>query len=238
MSRKPLFYAYGRHSTDKQALTEEVQKAQLQNYWRLHLEPKGVGWGGWLYDKAQSASKPLTDRVSGRELWLRAQPGDHVGWAKLDRAFRSVRDGSHTMGLFKERGIFIHSIDLSIDTSTPMGGFVLHVLLAFSELERQYASIRTKEALATLRSHRLPHLAAAPIGWKTIKVNGKTKRLEVHAVERANVTRWYALYGCTMRSRRRVSDAARGAGTSARSSVRSLLTKRGSRSSRCPTTSS
>jgi DNA invertase Pin-like site-specific DNA recombinase len=36
-----------------------------------------------------------------------------------------------------QRGVQTHSIDLRIDTSTPMGQFVLHILIAFAELEHQ-----------------------------------------------------------------------------------------------------
>jgi DNA invertase Pin-like site-specific DNA recombinase len=162
------FWAYGRHSTDKQSLTEESQREQLENYWKLHLKPKGVEWGGFLYDAAQSGGTPLTERPKGRELWVLAQPGDHVGWAKLDRAFRSVTDGSATMHLLKQKGVIVHSIDLSLDTSTPMGGFIFHVLLAFAELERHHASTRTSEAMAIRKSTGLAYCGMTPIGWKIL----------------------------------------------------------------------
>ncbi len=61
------------------------------------------------------------------------------GWSKLDRAFRSVRDGAHQMHLFKQRGVHTHSIDQRIDTSTPMRQFVLHFSSAFAEMEHQEA---------------------------------------------------------------------------------------------------
>lgn len=161
-----MFWAYGRHSTDKQSLTEESQREQLENYWKLHLKPKGVEWGGFLYDAAKSGSIPLTERPKGKELWVLAQPGDHVAWAKLDRAFRSVTDGSATMNLLKAKGIIVHSIDLNLDTSTPMGAFIFHVLLAFAELERCHASTRTSEAMAIRKSNGLAYCGMTPIGWK------------------------------------------------------------------------
>jgi len=109
-----------------QGLTQEVQEKQLRAYYEAVLQSEGVLWGGFFYDKATSGGTPLTEREEGRRLWALAQPGDHVGWSKLDRAFRSVRDGAHQMHLFKQRGVHTHSIDLRIDTSTPMGQFVLH----------------------------------------------------------------------------------------------------------------
>lgn len=164
----PKFLAYGRHSTKKQGVTRDVQEKQLHAYWQAVLEPEGVEWGGFFYDKATSGGTPLTERPEGRSLWALAQPGDHVGWSKLDRAFRSVRDGAHQMHLFKQRGVHTHSIDLRIDTSTPMGQFVLHVLIAFAELEHQYASIRTKEVVAQLRAAGHPKFHDC-IGWRAVR---------------------------------------------------------------------
>lgn len=184
------FWAYGRHSTDKQSLTEESQREQLENYWRLHLKPRGVEWGGWLYDAAKSASIPLTERPKGRELWVLAQPGDHVGWAKLDRAFRSVNDGSQTMSLLKSKGVVVHSIDLSLDTSTPMGAFIFHVLLAFAELERCHASTRTAEAMAIRKSNGLAYCGFTPIGWKILN-NAYGATVVPDAEERAFVAALY-----------------------------------------------
>ena len=166
------FYAYGRHRTKKQGLTREVQEKQLRAYYEAVLEPEGVVWGGFFYDKATSGGTPLTERPEGRRLWAVAQKGDHVAWAKLDRAFRSVRDGAHQMHLFRERGIHTHSIDMRIDTSTPMGAFVLHVLIAFAELEHQYASIRTKEVVASMREKRHPVYFDC-IGWRPVKADGE-----------------------------------------------------------------
>lgn len=160
------FWAYGRHSTDKQGITQEVQEQQLRRYYEFTLKPKGVVWGGFLYDAAQSAKKPLTERPKGRELLVLAQPGDHVGWAKLDRAFRSVRDGATTMPMFKDKGVSIHSLDLQLDTSTPMGACILHVMLAFAELERGATSVRTAEVTARLRETEQVYTSSSPIGWK------------------------------------------------------------------------
>ena len=187
------FYGYGRHSTHKQGLTQEVQHEQVHRYWASMLAADGIQWGGWFYDTAQSGGKPLTERPQGRVLWETAKQGDHVGWAKLDRAFRSVRNGTQQMHLFQERGIAIHSIDLRLDTGTPLGKFVFHVLMSFAELEREYASIRTKEALAVLAASGHPRLVSAPIGWRLARARGRST-LEEDQTERANVRRYWSLY--------------------------------------------
>jgi len=66
-----------------------------------------------------------------------------------------------------QRGIHTHSIDLRIDTSTPMGQFVLHFSSEFAELEHQYASLRTKEVVASMPQKRHPRFYDA-IGWRHV----------------------------------------------------------------------
>lgn len=156
-------YAYGRHSTAQQGLTEEAQRQKVESYIRSQLS--GHAYGGWIYDTAISGSKPLFERPQGRNLWALAQPGDHLVWARLDRAFRSVVDGASTLAMLAHKGVFVHSLDLGLDTSTAIGRCVCSVMLAFAELEREYASERTAAALRAKRDAHKPYNRTAPIGW-------------------------------------------------------------------------
>ena len=173
-----LVYLYGRHSTAKQSMTEEVQRRQCEAYCQAFLlNQDGVEMGepGWLYDKAVSGSKPLADRPEGQKLWVLAQPGDHIVVSKLDRAFRSIIDGAQTIQLFKSKGIFLHVLDVRVDTSTSMGRFVVNVMLAFAQLQRDYVSERTQEVIRLRKENRLPHgrtVVHAPFGWQR---RGKSK---------------------------------------------------------------
>jgi DNA invertase Pin-like site-specific DNA recombinase len=159
-------YGYGRHSTNKQGLTEDAQRFKVEGHIQAHLSEHT--YGGWLYDRAVSGKKPLCEREEGRKLWVLLQPGDHVVWAKLDRAFRSVIDGASTMQLLTAKGVFIHSLDLGLDTSTAIGRCISTVLLAFAELEREYASQRTKDGLGAKRQKGRPYTRVPPIGWKKV----------------------------------------------------------------------
>jgi DNA invertase Pin-like site-specific DNA recombinase len=184
----PFVFGYGRHSTNKQAITEDVQREAVYRYFQNELEPRGdMFWGGWLYDGAESAVQPLTERPKGRELFVIAQPGDHIVWYKMDRAFRSVIDGSKTLQLFKGKGIHVHSLDLRVDTSTPLGKFFRTVLLAVAELELDQLKSRTAEALAELKAQGRPYNSLVPIGYKRIaKTLGRkgTGRIDPCPVER------------------------------------------------------
>ena len=161
-----MVYGYGRHSTDKQGLTEGAQRDKVMSYIQHHL-PEHTS-GGWLYDSATSGKRPLFERDTGRELWALVQPGDHIVWAKLDRAFRSVVDGAGTLAMLAAKGVYVHSLDLGLDTSTAVGRCVCTVMLAFAELEREYASERTREALHHKKKKGLPYNAGVPIGWKKV----------------------------------------------------------------------
>jgi len=164
--RQLVCYGYGRHSTAKQELSREVQEHRCHDYWQRTLRDKGILWGGWFYDKAQSGKKPFTEREYGRQVYAIAQPGDHVVCSKLDRAFRSLKDGIDTMDMFGARGVVFHSMDLQIDTSTALGKFFKQILLAVSELEREFTRERTNETIALRKEQGRPYSHGCPIGWK------------------------------------------------------------------------
>lgn len=188
----PVCYGYGRHSTNMQGVTEEVQRNSVYRYWELELQPKGVTWGGWFYDKAKSASIPFSDRPEGLRVWLLLQPGDHIAWHKLDRAFRSVHDGCANMEMLRLKGVTVHSLDLRIDTSTPLGKFFQTVVLAVAQLEKEYISLRTKEAVNQLKADGKPYSTARPFGWRKI-VTKKTRYFAVDPDERRLVEHLYGM---------------------------------------------
>lgn len=164
----PTVYCYGRASTDRQALTEDNQRSVCEEYVNRALVPEGFAYGGWLYDSATSGSKPMFEREQGRRLWALVQPGDRVVWTKLDRAFRSVLDAAQTMALLGTKDVSFTSLDLGLDTSTPVGRCVFTILSAFAELELAFIRQRTADGLAVKRRNNQPHSKHAPIGWKKV----------------------------------------------------------------------
>lgn len=168
MDRIPICYGYGRHSTNKQELSQEVQEHRVREYFEKTLEPRGVAWGGFFYDAATSARTPFSERESGRIVHTVCQPGDHIVVTKLDRPFRSLRDGLVSIDQWTDRGVNFHSLDLQVDTTTPMGRFFRSILLAVAELEREFAAERTRETRLLRQKQGLPHSRGIPIGWKTV----------------------------------------------------------------------
>lgn len=199
---RPICYGYGRHSTIKQEFTRAAQKAKVKEYWRRHLKRKGVRWGGFYYDKAVSAKVPFSERDAGRTVYAIARPQDYIVCSRLDRPFRSVSDGVTHIQALTDRKVRFISLDIQIDTGTPMGKFFITVLLAVAELERAFAAERTREIFRYRKKRGLPIGAHAPIGWKIIgkgsrENNGRSeKRYVVDPREREYATgifqRWIA----------------------------------------------
>jgi len=190
----PKVYGYARASTGSQSLTFDVQQVAIGRYFKERLEPTGYEWGGMFEDKAVSGGKPFTDRPEGRRLWVVCQPGDAVLWMKIDRAFRSVKDGANMLSMFRERGVSIHSIDIGLDTSTPMGAFTMQLLILLAELERSWISSRTKEALAALRERGYKNLGnSIPAGFKRVGRAGDSA-IYPDMEERMHIAAAYANY--------------------------------------------
>lgn len=83
-------------------------------------------------EKASSVgARPQLDRLLNT-----VQPGDLVVVYRLDRLARSLRDLLKILDRFTDAGCSFKSLSEPIDTSTPIGTFVLQVLGAVAELER------------------------------------------------------------------------------------------------------
>lgn len=188
----PTVYCYGRASTDKQAVTEQAQRSACEEYVDRSLKPQGYTYGGWMYDPATSGSTQMFERDQGRRLWALVQPGDRIVWAKLDRAFRSSYDFVHTMMLLQAKGVAFTSLDIGLDSGTPIGRCVFTIMAAFAELEREFIRERTRNGLNAKRSSGKPFTRHPPIGWRKV---GKKKESYYMPddYERAQVERMLAM---------------------------------------------
>src|SRR5688572_7846283 len=133
---------YPRVSTDVQverdALQNQVQA--LEGYAVAHsLNLR-------LYTEEGVSAKD-TDRPKLQALLadIRAGRVRSVVVTKLDRISRSLADLLDLMKLFEEHGVKFVSLRDSIDTSGPVGRFMLHILGAIAELERGITAERVAE---------------------------------------------------------------------------------------------
>lgn len=107
--------------------------------------------------KAAGCDKIYRDKgISGcqadRPAFAKALEATHTGdtlliW-RLDRMSRSLKHLIEINYSLNQRGAFMESLTEKIDTSTPMGEFVFHILGAVAQLEREIIRERTLAGLA------------------------------------------------------------------------------------------
>lgn len=109
------------------------------------------------YDLDQIYIEQISGRKENRAELDKAlqtlRAGDSLIVYKIDRLGRSTRQLINIMSNLKEKKINVIFIKENIDTSTSYGQLVFTILSAVAELEADYISERTKEALAVLKAN-------------------------------------------------------------------------------------
>lgn len=150
-SQPQRMIAYLRVSTDEQAVSGlglEGQEAALR---------RAFEYRGWELDELvrdEGISGSTLNRPGLRGALERIAVGEVDGLvvAKLDRLTRSMRDFCEIVDWFEEAGAPLVMLEPDVDTSTPAGRAVAHVMVAFAEMERGMIGDRTKVALAAKRA--------------------------------------------------------------------------------------
>lgn len=158
---------YIRVSTDEQAReghSIEAQEARL----RAWCEARGDSLVGVVVDAGVSAGKPLDRRKGGAELLARMAAGeaDVVVVIALNRIFRDTTDGlDHLTG---PRAMALQSVGELIDTTTAQGRFILTILLASAQFEREQTCERNLAIATHLRKSGKPY-GYTPYGCVTLQ---------------------------------------------------------------------
>lgn len=126
---------YIRTSKNNQNLGVEVQKEALIRY---NIDSYFIEQISGRKENRKELNKALES----------LEKGDTLVVYKIDRLGRSTKQLVNIMSELQEKGINLISIKENIDTSTPMGKVIFTILSAIAELEADYISERTKEALA------------------------------------------------------------------------------------------
>jgi DNA invertase Pin-like site-specific DNA recombinase len=108
------------------------------------------------------------ERKGLEQLLAFARSGDTMIVWKLDRLGRSLKDLIETLNLLKDRGVDFISLTEKIDTTTPGGKLIFHLMGALAEFERDLIRERTNAGLAAARARG--HVGGRP---KKLATNGK-----------------------------------------------------------------
>ena len=92
--------------------------------------------------------RPALDQLMGD---ARRRRFDVLAVVKLDRLARSVRHLTSLAAELEALGIDLIVLDQAIDTTTPSGKLLFHVLAAMAEFERDLIRERTRAGLAAAR---------------------------------------------------------------------------------------
>lgn len=137
-------------------------------------------------DRAVSAYKKKTasfvNRPAGKSLLLAAKRGDHVVFARLDRAFRRIQELCNQMASWEDAGVSLHFHTPKFDTASAMGKMMLQIFGVFAEFESTMQSERTKAGLERARARgTFDRQAKAGQKMKTVgrAQNGTRKRKAV-----------------------------------------------------------
>jgi DNA invertase Pin-like site-specific DNA recombinase len=179
----PRAYGYRRCSHLDSAETGfglKAQETRIVAYWdflRPRLEEKSISiqWGRWFSDEAVSAyTLNLAERPEGKKLHCALRRGDHVIFARLERAFRNLRDMQIQMSQWRDRGINIHFATENVDATTAMGQLQLNLMGAMAQWYSEYISERTKEGFEFFKDKPGFHAnGRAWMGFRRVTHNGK-----------------------------------------------------------------
>ncbi len=143
-----------------------VRVSKQEQHEALQIDAlKEAGCKKWFLDK-MTGSK--AERKGLDEALAYVRPGDTFVVWKLDRAGRSL---THLIELLKglqERGIEFISLTEQIDTTTPGGKLIFHLMGALAEFERDLIRERTNAGLAAARVRG--RVGGRP---RKLKTNGK-----------------------------------------------------------------
>lgn len=128
-----MIYGYARVSTSDQNIAMQIEALSSAGANEIY-EDEGI-------------SGTLARRPGLDALLDTVQSGDVVLVWKLDRLGRSARNLLELAELLKSKGVSIRSLQDGIDTSGPLGGFLLTILGAVGELERETIRERVKAGM-------------------------------------------------------------------------------------------
>src|SRR6266852_3319482 len=127
-----------------------VRVSKQEQHEALQIDAlKEAGCEKWFVDKITGSK---AERKGLDEALAYLRPGDTFVVWKLDRAGRSLTHLIELLKSLKERNIEFISLTEQIDTTTPGGKLIFHLMGALAEFERDLIRERTNAGLAAAKA--------------------------------------------------------------------------------------
>ncbi len=116
-------------------------------------------------DRNVSGVTPFAERPGWSKIASQFAKGDIVIVSELTRFGRRLSMTLLMLEDLQERGMEIASLENDLDTTTPVGRLVLHILLSFAAFERELLIARLKAAHAEIHRQGKALGCRAPLGY-------------------------------------------------------------------------
>jgi DNA invertase Pin-like site-specific DNA recombinase len=169
-----MIYTYSRTSTHLQDSSSEQQEQLLSQFCQRKDYTEVVK----LTDTDVSGGKLILERPAGSKL-SEIKKGDVIICAKHDRMFRSLKDAVNTISDWFELGVSIYFLNLGetpIDMKTPHTKFMLYMMMATAELEKDTISERTVKNLKFRKESRKTY-SAEVFGYDNVGERGSNGKI-------------------------------------------------------------
>jgi DNA invertase Pin-like site-specific DNA recombinase len=169
-----MIYTYSRTSTHLQDSSSEQQEQLLSQFCQRKEYTEVVK----LTDTDVSGGKLILERPAGSKL-SEIKKGDVIICAKHDRMFRSLKDAVNTISDWFELGVSIYFLNLGetpIDMKTPHTKFMLYMMMATAELEKDTISERTVKNLKFRKESRKTY-SAEVFGYDNVGERGSNGKI-------------------------------------------------------------
>lgn len=190
LSEKPVqrVFAYCRVSTEEQACRENNSLGMQRSFCEQYINLNEIhGWKMMRVIEDSGFSAGTLKRPGMEELIEAIEAGqvDLILIYKLDRLTRSIKDFYVLWEIMERHGVNFVSATESIDTSTPIGRVILHVILIFAQFEREQTAQRLKDKAAQAARAGERHPGLPPFGYDA---DSKNRSLVINA-ENAKIIR-------------------------------------------------
>lgn len=174
-----------KHQVDKDSLP--LQRKKLKEYCKLIDIPE------FRIFEDDGYSAKNTERPMFQEMMAHIRNGEfsHLIVWKVDRVSRNLLDFAGMYQELKDHKVTFISLNEQFDTSTPIGGAMLKIILIFAELEREMTSERVTAIMLDRAENGLWNGARLPFGFA---VDPETKTLVPVPEEKEIVKMIFDLY--------------------------------------------